>query len=39
MALARWARNFPLMITSTPLAPFSMMNLAQGNARSPGKFN
>ena len=25
--LARWARNLPLMMTSTPLAPFSMMNL------------
>ena len=29
--LARWARNLPLMMTSTPLAPFSMMNLHRGN--------
>jgi hypothetical protein len=27
LTLARCARNLPLMMTSTPLAPFSMMNL------------
>ena len=32
-ALARWARNLPLMMTSTPLAPFSMMNLDNSASR------
>ena len=33
VTLARWARNLPLMMTSTPLAPFSMMNLHRANLR------
>ena len=33
IALARCARSLPLMITSTPLAPFSMMNLRTQRAQ------